>query len=229
MTQRDEELRRRLEQAGITQQPQQPVQPAVTQKTIRKVQRHVLGGPMVIGQPDEDVEEIVQNEAGTELRHTRVTGTCPCGGALDSAKKSYCGVCGYQLCPKCSSDEATCALDQCGKHICRPHRVSLAQGIVICATHIGQNTFGNLAQSMAMTNPMTLATVAPVAMLPQPARPYPQVGEGVDYHCPHCGCQYSVTAMIGSQQQRCTWCNRWYTVSFAQDFGGALRVDVLAQ
>ena len=180
MTQRDEELRRRLEQAGITQQPQQPVQPAVTQKTIRKVQRHVLGGPMVVGQPEEDVEEIVQNEAGTELRHTTVTGTCPCGGALDSAKRSYCGVCGYQLCPKCSSDEVTCALDQCGKHICRTHRVSLAQGIIICVGHINPQALNGLAAATSISPSLGLGMGSGMMLMPPSmSRVYPQPGDDV--------------------------------------------------
>ena len=219
---KEQELRRRLEQAGITQQTPQPQAP----KTVRKVRGHTVAGFGVSGQPTTyDVEEMISNESGSELRNWTTTTKCKCGRVFHTPHdlKAECGVCGSSLCEECS--KVTCRLD--GKHLCIDCRLPIVEGVFICANHRGRSAG---RATVARDNPVFSAMASspmPILALPGPA-PAPDSGIYLGSYaivlCVGCGYDHPVDVRLGTQLVYCHCCDALTRVTFARDSSGQIQM-----
>lgn len=212
-----------MRSAGITPSNNELV--AIQPRSVKKTHMQILGGVAMVGQPtDQDIEELVTSEAGTELRHVSIVATCPCGNMIKSSDEAaYCSTCGAQLCGHCSKEY--CRLDNCGRHFCRAHRVALAQGFFICSSHMGANGFGSIVSAISTPTPMLQTPFCQVLQPPQ-NRKRLRIGSSMNVYCPSCSGRSRVTIAVGSQRLRCGFCRNMYTASFSEESGGVVRVNI---
>lgn len=223
----DLELQERLRRAGVMQ-GQQVLPPPQQQKTVRKAEGEVIGGPVSLGEPyEQTVEELITNEAGTELRKTTLKGSCTCNRVLSrTSENAWCGVCGASLCEECSKTQ--CALDGCGKCFCKSHRTRIVEGAFMCVSHLNPG----ITQTVAAASPRALTPVASeggstsmVSLPPASSKGYPRLGMSIAIDCVGCGSGHGHTVILGSKQAYCHVCSSLTRITISQGFAGEIRVD----